>query len=263
MMFSWTTHSHRIGTLVLIVHDCADHLLELAKMFRYTRYQKTCDAVFVLFAITWVVTRSDLCILPPIVIVVDIDLVPQVRGVSNLDPLLNADWCGELCRDVSRLLHLQLTPRHTPAPPHPLDLFPLQSNTESIIQRRGRWQAERQWAIRGGGREWERAEERHMMRWETEPVPKNVTSPQKNAEVSIYIFVAGLWPFSPSLYLMFVTTSITYLFYPPNITEWWETGRLDFSLIGFWKSDLVMGGCRLVWEIWWGLQQRLQYWKYW
>jgi len=57
MMFSWTTHSHRIGTLVLIVHDCADHLLELAKMFRYTRYQKTCDAVFVLFAITWVVTR--------------------------------------------------------------------------------------------------------------------------------------------------------------------------------------------------------------
>jgi len=57
LMFSWTTHSHRIGTLVLIVHDCADHLLELAKMFRYTRYQKTCDAVFVLFAITWVVTR--------------------------------------------------------------------------------------------------------------------------------------------------------------------------------------------------------------
>ena len=57
MMFSWTTHSHRIGSLVLIVHDCADHLLELAKMFRYTRYQRTCDAVFVLFAITWVVTR--------------------------------------------------------------------------------------------------------------------------------------------------------------------------------------------------------------
>ena len=77
MMFSWTTHSHRIGTLVLIVHDCADHLLELAKMFRYTRYQKTCDAVFVLFAITWVVTRSDLCILLPVVIVVDIDVVPQ------------------------------------------------------------------------------------------------------------------------------------------------------------------------------------------
>jgi len=57
LMFSWTTHSHRIGTLVLIVHDCADHLLELAKMFRYTRYKKSCDAVFVLFAITWVVTR--------------------------------------------------------------------------------------------------------------------------------------------------------------------------------------------------------------
>jgi len=39
MMFSWTAHFTRIGTLVLIVHDCADHLLELAKLCRYTRYQ--------------------------------------------------------------------------------------------------------------------------------------------------------------------------------------------------------------------------------
>jgi len=57
MMFSWTTHFIRIGTLVLIVHDCADPLLELAKLFRYAKYKKTCDAIFFLFSITWVVTR--------------------------------------------------------------------------------------------------------------------------------------------------------------------------------------------------------------
>eukprot|EP00092_Neocalanus_flemingeri_P016011 GFUD01017330.1.p1 GENE.GFUD01017330.1~~GFUD01017330.1.p1 ORF type:complete len:371 (+),score=80.29 GFUD01017330.1:434-1546(+) len=57
MMFSWTTHFIRIGTLVLLVHDCADPLLELAKLFRYARYKKTCDAVFLVFSIVWVVTR--------------------------------------------------------------------------------------------------------------------------------------------------------------------------------------------------------------
>ncbi|XP_023341201.1 ceramide synthase 6, partial [Eurytemora carolleeae] len=57
MMFSWTAHFTRIGTLVLIVHDCADHLLELAKLCKYIKYTKLCDAVFVLFSVTWIVTR--------------------------------------------------------------------------------------------------------------------------------------------------------------------------------------------------------------
>jgi len=57
MMFSWTAHFTRIGTLVLIVHDCADHLLELAKMLRYTKLQRACDIVFILFGVTWLVTR--------------------------------------------------------------------------------------------------------------------------------------------------------------------------------------------------------------
>jgi len=57
MMFSWTAHFTRIGTLVLIVHDCADHLLELAKLCRYVKYRKLCDAIFVLFSLTWIVTR--------------------------------------------------------------------------------------------------------------------------------------------------------------------------------------------------------------
>ena len=57
MMFSWSAHFTRMGTLVMIIHDCADHLLELAKLFRYASYRKTCDAVFVIFSIVWVITR--------------------------------------------------------------------------------------------------------------------------------------------------------------------------------------------------------------
>lgn len=57
MMFSWTAHFTRIGTLVLIVHDCADHLLELAKLCRYTKYQRACDIIFILFSLTWIITR--------------------------------------------------------------------------------------------------------------------------------------------------------------------------------------------------------------
>ena len=47
----------RIGTLVMILHDMADPLLELAKMFRYANYRKTCDSIFAMFALVWVVTR--------------------------------------------------------------------------------------------------------------------------------------------------------------------------------------------------------------
>ena len=43
--------------MVLLIHDFADHWLELAKLARYTKYQKVCDFSFVMFALTWVYTR--------------------------------------------------------------------------------------------------------------------------------------------------------------------------------------------------------------
>merc|ERR1712088_1071808 len=57
MVLSWTCHLHRVGSLVLLVHDFADHWLELAKMARYVRYQRLCDVAFSMFALTWVYTR--------------------------------------------------------------------------------------------------------------------------------------------------------------------------------------------------------------
>ncbi|XP_071517911.1 ceramide synthase 6 isoform X7 [Panulirus ornatus] len=55
--FSWTCNLTRIGTLVLIVHDCADIPLQLAKMSIYSGHKAFCDAVFAIFAILWIVTR--------------------------------------------------------------------------------------------------------------------------------------------------------------------------------------------------------------
>ena len=66
MVLSWTCHLHRIGSIVLLVHDFSDHWLELAKLGRYTKHQKICDTSFVMFAVTWVFTR--LAYFPVIVI---------------------------------------------------------------------------------------------------------------------------------------------------------------------------------------------------
>ncbi|XP_069185623.1 ceramide synthase 6 [Procambarus clarkii] len=55
--FSWTCNLTRIGTLVLIVHDCADIPLQLAKMSIYSGHKAFCDAVFAIFAVLWVITR--------------------------------------------------------------------------------------------------------------------------------------------------------------------------------------------------------------
>lgn len=57
LVFSWTCNFIRIGTLVLIIHDCADVFLETAKMTKYIKWQKTCDALFGVFTVTWISTR--------------------------------------------------------------------------------------------------------------------------------------------------------------------------------------------------------------
>ncbi|KAI4877668.1 hypothetical protein NFI96_021346 [Prochilodus magdalenae] len=55
--FSYCANYVRVGTLVLLVHDSSDFLLESAKMFNYAGWRKTCDGLFVLFALAFLVTR--------------------------------------------------------------------------------------------------------------------------------------------------------------------------------------------------------------
>ncbi|XP_021205426.1 ceramide synthase 6 isoform X4 [Bombyx mori] len=58
LSFSWVCNLHRIGTLVLLTHDCADIFLEAAKATKYASYQKLCDFLFTIFTLLWIVTRN-------------------------------------------------------------------------------------------------------------------------------------------------------------------------------------------------------------
>ncbi|CAF1989914.1 unnamed protein product [Rotaria magnacalcarata] len=62
LSFSYIVNFVRVGSLVLVVHDCGDYWLEGAKMAKYARAQRLCDTTFVIFAVVWFITR--LCFYP-------------------------------------------------------------------------------------------------------------------------------------------------------------------------------------------------------
>ncbi|MED6282364.1 Ceramide synthase 5 [Characodon lateralis] len=47
----------RVGSLVLLVHDASDFLLEAAKMANYAKYQRLCDFLFIFFSVVFFITR--------------------------------------------------------------------------------------------------------------------------------------------------------------------------------------------------------------
>ncbi|KAH9640536.1 hypothetical protein HF086_001585 [Spodoptera exigua] len=57
LSFSWVCNLHRIGTLVLLVHDCADIFLDAAKAAKYANYQRLCDSIFAVFTVLWIISR--------------------------------------------------------------------------------------------------------------------------------------------------------------------------------------------------------------
>ncbi|KAM7347698.1 ceramide synthase schlank [Cochliomyia hominivorax] len=57
MSLSWICNLHRVGSLVLVIHDCADIFLEAAKLTKYAKYQKLCDIIFAIFTVIWIITR--------------------------------------------------------------------------------------------------------------------------------------------------------------------------------------------------------------
>lgn len=57
LSFSWCVNYIRVGTLVMLVHDASDVLLESAKLFNYAKWERTCKSLFVLFAVVFMGTR--------------------------------------------------------------------------------------------------------------------------------------------------------------------------------------------------------------
>ncbi|XP_062869084.1 ceramide synthase 2 [Trichomycterus rosablanca] len=117
LAFSWCGNYIRAGTLVMLVHDAADVFLESAKVFNYAKWQKTCDGIFTLFAIVFMVTR--LVIFPFWIIhctwVYPPDYYPVFFGYYFLNSMLiillmlHIFWAYLILRMVKQLLFSSLT----------------------------------------------------------------------------------------------------------------------------------------------------------
>lgn len=84
LCFSWACNFHRIGSLVMIIHDIADIPLEAAKMVRNLRFSKLSSLASIIFVICWIVTR--LYLLPTRVIYYVAFYVPSIYPERSAFP---------------------------------------------------------------------------------------------------------------------------------------------------------------------------------
>ncbi|KAF7655362.1 hypothetical protein LDENG_00057270 [Lucifuga dentata] len=88
--FSYCGNYVRVGTLVMLVHDSSDFLLESAKMFHYASWRRTCDSLFVVFSLVFLITR--LVVFPGRVVhttlVVSLDFFQPFLGYYFFNALL-------------------------------------------------------------------------------------------------------------------------------------------------------------------------------
>ncbi|VDP47924.1 unnamed protein product [Schistosoma margrebowiei] len=57
LTFSYITNYHRVGSVVLILHDIADCWMEAAKICKYVNKQLATEVLFSIFVPVWIVTR--------------------------------------------------------------------------------------------------------------------------------------------------------------------------------------------------------------
>lgn len=60
LVFSWICNFVRIGSLVLLVHECVDIPMQLAKMCKLAGHRHLMDPLFAVFLIIWLSTRTGL-----------------------------------------------------------------------------------------------------------------------------------------------------------------------------------------------------------
>jgi len=54
---SWMSNSHRVGSVILVLHDSSDVFLEIGKASKYASLKRTCNTNAGLFIVVWVTTR--------------------------------------------------------------------------------------------------------------------------------------------------------------------------------------------------------------
>ncbi|XP_043079880.1 ceramide synthase 4a [Puntigrus tetrazona] len=112
--FSYCANYVRVGTLVMLVHDSSDFLLESAKMFNYAGWRKTCDALFVVFAAVFLVTRLVVfpCRIVYTAVVDSLDIFPPYPGYYFFNGLLlvlqalHIFWAWLILRMVHKFVFL-------------------------------------------------------------------------------------------------------------------------------------------------------------
>lgn len=110
--FSWLVNYIRAGTLIMLVHDASDYLMESAKMFNYAGWRRTCNCIFTVFAAVFIITR--LVILPFWIIhttwVYPLTLYPPFpgfyffNGLLSVLQVLHVFWAALIIRMVIKFL---------------------------------------------------------------------------------------------------------------------------------------------------------------
>ena len=86
--FSWVLNMVRAGMLVLVLHDTADVMLEIAKICKYANWQKSCNTMFACFVLTWIITR--LYIYPKYVVYTTLFESAEIVGTAPVYYVMNA-----------------------------------------------------------------------------------------------------------------------------------------------------------------------------
>uniref|UniRef100_A0A4W3JX04 Ceramide synthase 4 n=1 Tax=Callorhinchus milii TaxID=7868 RepID=A0A4W3JX04_CALMI len=98
MSFSYCANYIRVGTLVLLVHDASDYIMEVAKMFNYAGWRRVCDWLFVIFALVFLISR--LFIFPNVVL-----YTTWCRSMQRFQPFFGYYFFNALLL-LLQLLHL-------------------------------------------------------------------------------------------------------------------------------------------------------------
>lgn len=103
LLLSYCDNFYRIGSLVLLLHDCCDVFLQMTKMAKYLKYQRLCNALFVIFSMMWLITR--LIIFPIKIVKSCLFDAPILLSCSNCQlPYIYYAISSMLC--VLQILHV-------------------------------------------------------------------------------------------------------------------------------------------------------------